>query len=223
MKKGSCFRETVIFYTTILLAVCFTACKCSHVSTTVDTVIIANGSCKIDFQPGVKDKLLNPLNIVTDANSTFGGGFGPPISQGKTAQVVETYNFGFHSSWLSVRCAKPEKDGETLDDIWTGYNAKSIDPDGSIVTTAFGLCVVDYNWTEINSVPYGGPTAKHLHSFRIIAKSKLVNGVYLDSIILTIYANSSYPNSNDPEQLNITMTDTETIQVVEIVREIQKP
>jgi hypothetical protein len=221
MKKYLCLQRIRILLTAISFAVYFVACSGSN-SLYWDAFISAGGTCKIDFQPGVKDWSWNPVNIVNDNTAYIFGGFGPPMWQGTPAKEVESYGFAIHTEWLNVRCAKPAQDGVSLNDIWTAYNAKSTDPaDGSILTTAFGLCVVDYNWSKINSVPYGDATVKHLHKFRIIAKSKpLGGGKYQDSILLTVYANSNYPNSNDPEQLNISMNDTD-IEAVQIGREIQ--
>lgn len=193
---------------------------CKSISTVADTIVIASGSCAIDFQPGVKDWQWKVVSTVSESNATLSGGFGPTVGQGSAPAVVQQYNFGFSSSWLSVRCANPGQDGHNLNEIWSTYNGASVDPDGSIVTTAFGLCVVEYNWSKINSVPFGGPTDKHLHKFRIIARSK-PGKTPSDSVLLTVYANADFPSGNDPEQLNITMMDTEATQVVEIVREIQ--
>lgn len=222
MKKRAYFRKSLAFFGTILLAACFTACENIDLP---DTVIIAKGPCKIHFQPGVKDWNTNPLHEITDNDCIFSAGFGPPIWQGKPAKEVEAYKFLFQSSWLSVRCADPAKDFVNLNDIWIAYSAKSVQSDGSIITTAFGKCVVNYVQTQnrIWTIP-GSISGPHIHKFRIIARSKPVNGgKFLDSIQLTVYANDKYPNSNDPEQLIITMTDTDTNDMVFIWRENDKP
>jgi hypothetical protein len=207
MKKKAVFRTIIVSF--VLLFVLFFLVSC-------EVAVTGSGKGTIDFQPGVKDWNWKDINIVNDDNLLFIGGFGPTIWQGATQDQVKDYKFHLFSSWIDIRNANPEEDFMALDNIWEGYNGKFTNADGSIGSVVFAWCVLTYNTSEINSVP-GTILGKHIHRCRISVISKMVNGKNIETLKITVYNNSNDPN-DDTQQLNVTLTDTNTVEAVAITR-----
>jgi hypothetical protein len=210
--EGGIMKERILFRRGAGLAL---LCSLLFFLTGCNTTIFGGGQGKIDFQPGVKDWNLNPLNIVSDV-VVVSGNFGPPIWQGASAEDVRGYGLYFSSSYLSVRNAK-EADGMTLANIWSGYSPKIVDSAGVILTAVYGYCVVDYNWSVINSVPGTIASSKGPFKCRILLYSTPVGGGnYNDKLVLTIY---NYPDdTSDQQQLNITIENNGNVTAFAIAR-----
>lgn len=209
MRNVLALRKVAFFSIAALISISLLACE---------VAVTSFGEGTIQFCPGFKEwKTQKPLNFVNDDIMIIAG-FGKTIWQGATPEQVKEYNLSLNASYFSVRNVDPDKDpGADLKNIWTAFNKKWVEK-GIIYSMVHGWCVVDYNWTLID--PLAIKYTNNKYQFRLVVSSTPISGKpgeYLDALEMKILVEGGW-NSYDKKIITIKVSDTDTIDAVNIQR-----